>query len=514
MIHKVKTAYLKFALPLAVSTVISITSFAQLPEDALRLSWLPQSGTARNQALGGVMGSLGGDITATFVNPAGLGFYKTNELVFSPGFNFLTNKADFRGTQAKESKGSFNLGTSGIVLGFPGRGNKSSAMSIAVNRTANFNNSLTYRGSNDFSSFSEQFAAELAGSGIDIGTPNLEQTNLSLGTKMAIYTYLIDTATINGSRQVIGLPEYLASRDQETNIVTKGGVTEIALGLASNSNDRFYIGGTLGLPIVNYSRRSSFTESDPTTNPNNGFDYANFTESTTTRGVGVNLKAGMIFKPVEALRIGLAVHTPTLYGLRDTYTSTMTTASEDFPVATVSSELFTGNAPAQYDYDLVTPWKLLLSGSYVFGENEDVTKQRGFISADVEYISYKGNSFKSAANSTDVSYYNDINNTIDQVYNSNFNVKVGGELKFETIMARAGFAHYGNPYADKELKAGRNFASAGVGYRDKGLFLDLTYVYAMQNDVNFPYRLSDKANTFAQTKINGGTIMLTAGIKF
>ena len=46
------------------------------PEDALRYSFYPQNGSARNLAIGGAMGSLGGDITATYVNPAGLGFYK------------------------------------------------------------------------------------------------------------------------------------------------------------------------------------------------------------------------------------------------------------------------------------------------------------------------------------------------------------------------------------------------------------------------------------------------------
>ena len=68
-------------------------TFSQIPEDAIRYSWFPQMGTARNMAIGGAMGSLGGDLTAAHVNPAGLGFYKTSELVLSPGFNFLNNKS-------------------------------------------------------------------------------------------------------------------------------------------------------------------------------------------------------------------------------------------------------------------------------------------------------------------------------------------------------------------------------------------------------------------------------------
>lgn len=510
-----KISAIKTLLPSLLLLLISLSTYAQFPEDALRLSWLTQSGTARNQAIGGAAGSLGGDITSTFVNPAGLGFYKTNELVLSPGFSYLNSKGEYRGTNASDKNGSFNLGTTGIVLGFQGQQpRKTSALSIAVNRTANLNSRVFYKGTNDYSSFSEQFAEELANSGIDIGTPNLELTSLSLGTKMAIYNFLIDTATINGNTQVVGLPEFLASRNQEASIRTIGGVTEIALGIASNSNDKFYIGGTLGLPIVNYERRTFFRESDPTT-VQNDFDYATFDEMTTVKGVGVNAKVGMIFKPVESLRIGLAVHTPTLYGLRDTYTSTMTAATEGYNgISTVSSEIFTGDAPAQYDYNLVTPWKFLMSGSYIFGEIEDVTKQKGFLTADVEYISYKGNSFQSAESNNDASYYSGINSTIDQIYKGSFNVKVGGELKFQTFMARAGYAHYGNPYADAELNASRSLISGGVGYRDKGIFLDLTFVYAMQSDVNFPYRLGDKANTFANLKSNGVNAVVTAGFKF
>jgi len=70
-----------------------------------------------------------------------------------------------------------------------------------------------------------------------------------------------------------------------------------------------------------------------------------------------------------------------------------------------------------------------------------------------------------------------------------------------------------SPYNDKELKGSKMFISGGLGYRDAGFFVDLTYIYGIQKDVNFPYRLPDKANTFAAVKGTGGNIMLTVGIK-
>src|SRR5688500_10885632 len=203
---------------------ITGSASAQAPEDVLRYSWFGQNGTARNQAAGGVMGSLGGDITATFVNPAGLGLYKTNEVVLTPGYQFLRSKTNFRETEAADKKNGFNLGPSGFVFGSSGEnGNwKGKAISLAVTRTANFSNNIFYKGENNASSYSEQFAAEVANSRIDIGDVTGSE-NLSLGARMAAYTYLIDTATLNGETQVIGLPELVGNTMQQNTINTRGG---------------------------------------------------------------------------------------------------------------------------------------------------------------------------------------------------------------------------------------------------------------------------------------------------
>jgi hypothetical protein len=52
-------------------TLVSIEVHAQKPEDAIRLSWLSPGGSARQQAIGGAMVSLGGDISSKILNPAG-----------------------------------------------------------------------------------------------------------------------------------------------------------------------------------------------------------------------------------------------------------------------------------------------------------------------------------------------------------------------------------------------------------------------------------------------------------
>ncbi len=503
--------------------LLSLTNslLAQIPEDAIRLSWTTPSGTARHQAIGGAMGSLGGEITSVYVNPAGLGLYKTGEIVFSPGLSLLKSKSSFRGTDAAtERNARFNFGTSGVVWGQSNGYGKwtSSAFSFAVNRTANFNNTTYYRGENNATSFSEAFAAELSNSGLSID--DVRNSNLSLGTKMAVYTYLIDTATLSGQLQVVGRPEYLPNRNQELQTISKGGITELTFGAAANMEDKLYIGGSFGVPILNYSRERRFVESDPTSDTSNEFGYSRFEEDYSVKGLGVNARLGIIFKPVDYVRLGFAVHTPTLYGLKDEYGGKMVTDVErlfgpnDKGVDSIASDYYFGNNTESFKYDLISPWKILLSASYVFHESEDVTMQRGFITADVEYITHKSSKFTSADENGDDSYYKGVNSAIKEEYKNAFNFRVGGELKFKTIMTRLGFAMFGNPYKESELKARRMNISGGLGYRNRGVFVDLTYVHSLNKDVNFPYRLSDRENTFAEINDRNGNLLLTVGFKF
>ena len=509
--------------------------FAQTPEDALRMSWITPSGTARHQAIGGAMGSLGGEITSTFVNPAGLGFYKTSEFVFSPGYRFTKTKGSFRGSDAMSlaNANNFNFGTTGIVLGWSDRNSKwkSKAFSFAVNRTANFKKDIFYSGANDYSSWTENSTNEFFNYYVQQKNANptikdaaivdnaLADGNISLPTKMALYTYLVDIDSAGGQKKIISRAEEVGLVNQSNRIQTKGGITEVALGFAANMDDKLYIGGSLGLPIVNYERESLFTESDATGNTASKFNYFSYKENFTSKGVGINGKLGLIFKPKEFVRLGFAIHTPTLYGLKDTYSSKMVTDVENrFAPAngldSVNSTIFTGNAPNEFKYNLTSPWKFIVSGSYVFREVEDVTKQKGFITADIEYTNYKWSSFATAQQDTNASYYKGVNSDVKAAYKGVFNFRVGGELKFKTIMTRLGFAYYGRPYNDKVLKARQMYLSGGLGYRNKGMFIDLTYVQQLNKDVNFPYRLSSpRQNTFATLKENGGNIMLTVGFK-
>ena len=444
--------------------------------------------------------------------------------VLTPGFFLTNNKAKFRDTDSKNKINSFGFGPTGWVFGFSNRDNpqKSSAVSIAITQAANFNNEIHYKGLNNFSSSSEQFAEEFAKSGLSIDEVLSSNSRFPYTSAPALYTYLIDTVTIGGVIQVKGAPEYILDAgqalQQEMLKKTKGGIYEVAVGFAHNSQDKWFIGATIGIPMVNYESNTVFKESDTSSNTSNHFKQFEYSDNFTTKGTGVNAKIGIIYRPQDYIRLGLAIHTPTYMFLKDTRTTSFTTAVEN-PIAAfnTTSQTFTNGQPGEAKYIQSTPFKAIISASYVFREVKDVSKQKGFISADIEYVHHKGSRFSSdneTVTEDEKIYYKALNKVVKKDYKGNFNFRVGGELKFKIIMARLGFAYYGNPYKDAAYKASRMLLSGGLGYRNKGFFIDLTYVHAISKDVSFPYRLQDRPNTYASLKQQTGNIVATVGLKF
>jgi hypothetical protein len=515
---------MKKILFFSIAAMAATHSFAQEPADALRFSWTVPNGTARHQAIGGAMGSLGGDITATFGNPAGLGFYKTSDGVITPAYRFGTNRSRFLNNREVDRDGKLEFGTTGFVFGGGTNGKaKSVALSLAFNTTANFRSDILYRGINKQSSYSQKFLEEINNANIKDG--NIVASDFYYGTSLAFNTFWIDTigGGTNGNFQFQSRAAKLLSTGliQEQKVENRGGIYEGALGLAANVNDKVFLGGSLAIPYLNYKRESSFTEADATNNAANQFDFATFRESLQTKGAGINLKLGAIYKPSESWRLGLAFHTPTVYSLTDYFTYEVTTNTENYKgIYTDFSKDYTGGNKAATEYLHVTPYKAIGSISYVLREIQDVRKQKGFLTADVEYVNYKASSYiadtEEDVDATDQkTYYKDLNKAINEAYKGAFNFRVGGELKFTTIMVRAGAAYYGNPY--KSISGGKGDKlnlSGGLGYRNKGFFVDLTYVHSQVADIHTPYRLQSAPFPTAKIKSTTGNVVASVGFKF
>ena len=493
-------------------------AYAQEPADALRYSRLTQGGTARNQAIGGAGASLGGEFSSLFINPAGLGFYKTNDFAFTPSYSLKNYKSDYLGAHNTSSNNNFNLGASGFLFSAPAENKpiRSITFALGVNRAADFNGHVYYKGQNSNSTYSEKYLEELVND--NVTDPNTAANNYPYGSSLAFNTFLIDTlqaadGSLAGYRTQVNPSQGLL---QENTINTSGGITDFALGAGVNLKDKWFFGGTVTFPFLNYQRESYYKESDLSSDNNNNFNYFESNETLRTKGVGINAKVGVIFKPIDYVRLGLAIHTPTFFQLTDTYSAEVVTDLEGYGGSGVkhqSSVDLTGSK-LESKYNLTTPLRIIASASYVIREDADVQRQKGFITADVEYVNYKSSSF-SAVDNTDGSsandYYSSLNTTIDNLYKSAINIRLGGEVKLNTVMLRLGGAYYGNPY--KNEKADLFKVSGGLGYRNKGMFIDLTYVYTLNKDINYPYLLQDKTNVPAYIKNTGGNIVATLGFK-
>lgn len=496
---------------LVFSLFLTTISYAQLPEDALRYSWLTPNGTARSTAFGGALTALGGDLQSVFVNPAGLGQFKTSELVLTPGFNFSNNKANYLGTADKDNKSGMSFGTSGFVFGSPRW-----QFGLAISRTANFKSELAYNGVNNQSSYSEKYLEELINN--NVTDPNLAARDFPYGPSLAINTYLVEP-DLDGNGNATGYYSLATPNTgvkQEQVISTSGGMTSFGLSASRNFNDKFFIGGSFTLDYLNYKRDQTFRESDNTSNASNNFNYFSAQETLETTGQGITLRIGLLYKPIETIRLGLAVHTPTFYNMKDVYTTTVRTDLEGYAG---QGELFQSStdlvgSPGQYQYSFNNPLRVMAGFAFVLREEKDITRQRGFLSLDVEYLNYGSSTFKDETYSSSNSYFSDLNATIKDIYKNALNVRVGGELKFNIWMVRAGFGYFANPYKDPELKGNKMNLSGGFGYRNKGIFADLTYIHQLAKDGFYPYRLESGFYAPVTTRSGIGNVVATVGFKF
>jgi hypothetical protein len=518
ILHR-KKLIMKRVLLFAALTMAFTGMKAQEPADALKFSWYVPGGSARTQAVGGAMGSLGGDLTSLFVNPAGLAFYKTGDLVLSPSFLSGKSRSQYLGSKTDDDYCRLTWGTTGVVMGTGSNGkkNRNFAFALALNKTMDFNSGFSYMGQNFQSSYSQKYLEEIG----NIKDGNVVAGSFPYGSSLAFNTFWIDTVG-GGSQgnfqfQSRSLPLLSQGLLQANSVQTKGGVTEFALGGGAQLSEKFMIGATFSVPIVFYEKDVEFVEEDPTDDPGNKFNFARVEENLVTRGYGFNVKAGLIYKPQEFWRLGLAFHSPTFYSLNDKYNVTVTTHTDQYKGEQyISTEDITG-AESKFEYFYWNPYRVIGSISYVFREIENVTRQRGFITADVEYVNHKASSFFAGeeSSSADETYLKSVNTAINNAYKGAFNFRVGGELKFTTIMVRAGAAFYGNPYQDIAGEYGQKVNySGGLGYRNKGFFIDLTYVHSKTQDGNFAYRLASVPNQIARVKNTQHNILATVGFKF
>jgi hypothetical protein len=502
-------------------TGFSLVAFAQTEFDALRYSALSPQGTARSMGFGNALGSVGGDFSSLSVNPAGIGIYRSSEIMFTPVIKFNSSTSTYGGTNNQnQSFGDnitrFSVNNVGVVFTKAEKGRRYSksnwkavSFGFGINRVADFNRRYTYQGYNNTSSFSENFVAD-ANQNYGYYQANGRLPDNSYGS-LGYNTYLVDTGGLFGNPNGFGtIVQWDKGTIQRKSVTEKGGISEMALSFGGNYKEKLMLGATVGIPILKYVQETSFTETNTLPYAQDPlFGSFTYNQNLTTTGLGINLKLGFIYKINDYIRIGGAFHTPTAYSLIDNTDYSVTSDTRDLKPDYYNAQgaISSYGISQNFNYSLTTPWRAIGSVTGMLGKI-------GFVTADYEYVDYTSLRYHMGVDYKD--YEAAVNQQIKNTFKSASNIRAGVELRFDQIAVRGGFGYYGNPYQDKNLGTERYDFSAGLGFRFEHSYIDLAYVHSQYTNQDQPYvsPYSNVAVPTANVKNGNNNIALTLGFKF
>ncbi len=499
-----------------ITTAIS----AQNRFDALRYSQNFYEGSARSMAMGNAFTSLGGDLGTLSINPASSAIYKYSEFLFTPSIVFNNSNSTYQSHNSSESMTKFGVSSLGYVSYFntSKRSNKLMNLnfSVAINKLNNYNSRFYASGTTTNSSWLSDVANSAAGiqsSQLDIqnvgDTYPYYNSGASWKAILAWNSNLLDRLP-DSDQDYIGATEKISGTtivvagplDQKFLRERTGGVSEFVLNFGGNISNKFYFGASLDVQTVQYSDFQKYSEFAVTTSlfPSK-FDNFSHTYRLNTSGAGVNAKIGMIYTPVKGLRLGASIASPTFMSLTDEWDESIKAHYSDGYNQSILSPL------GQYEYIVITPMRVNLGISYVFGKY-------GAISADYEGVDYSSAKMKATESYDDT--FNEENDLIAQDFVFANNLRLGIELRPVTSFAlRAGYAFYQNP--EKDFGFDTKYLSLGAGFRTKsGLFADLGVQrrlvqnegFSLYNDI--PGHLAPRGTS----DYSGWKVLLSLGFRF
>lgn len=532
----------RIILPAIILAIPAIAS-AQSPVQADALSQQELRGTARFMGMGGAFTALGGDLSTLGQNPAGIGVYTRSDVGITLDINMRGYKTETANGINKDNQtkafvnnlayvGAMNL--DGALRTFNwgvSYGRKTSFDHI----TRGYNNPVNTSLTNYIAAFSNGYSPNDLGFDGSNFNPYYD-TDCDWLSILAYNSYLINPT---GSNNYSGL--YVPGRtvsDAMYTVRESGYVDEYNIDLGGNVSDLVYWGIGVGINDLSYFRYSDYSESMENANivsgnylttGNAGYNLANDQH---IWGSGWNVKLGLIFRPINELRIGLAVHTPTWYSLNHSYL-----ASVDYSYYNPHVPEVEGTNPMQgheytetadYSSKLNSPWRLMFG---VAG----VIDNRAIISLDYERMFYDSMTTQRQSGYYYTSFESatDVNDAIDQYYQGANIVRVGLEYRVTPQLSlRLGYnAQTSNVRKDAEdgmyevMTSGTDPSysfgkttqniTAGIGYRYKAWYIDAAYVYKNRKSTFHAYTDFDgNIAPSASVTDNFNSIVLSTGFKF
>lgn len=485
------------------SLIISFTFFnlsAQNITDVIRYSNVEFGATGRAIGTGSSFSAIGADFSLIGSNPAGLAAFRKSELTLTPSFSYIntdasiTTDSDVSESDKKIGVGLENFGLA-FVRKYRSKKMKTLNFGMGINRIASFGKNISYSGSTT-GSISDRWLELAQGFEPDELAQDPFEAGLALNA---------DVIYQNGNTGARGYEsDYQGFGSRELNksqtINQKGYISEFAIALGSNFNDKLYVGGMLGLPILLFEEEKIYNEED-LNNEIDFFETIEFQENLSAAGVGVNFKLGIIYRLNQKLRFGLAGHTATVYDIEEDFS---TSIDYVFRQPDFSPQGLQESPLGNFEYSLKTPWRLSGSVGSIIG-------RRGFVSAEVEYVDY-GNSqfnFQSEAGS-EIARQERLNDEIANDLNSALNIRFGGEWTYDIFRFRAGVNLLG---AITDDLGDRMIYNAGLGLRKNSFFMDLGYRLSFDKDSFYAYQTQLSSSQQIEQDAINNSLVLTLGFK-
>lgn len=504
---------------------------AQTHYDANRLMQTDLNGTARFVGMGGAMSALGGDISTMGTNPAGIGIYRSNDAMVSFGFNRTNSESNFYGNQMNDGRTQGSFDNAGLVYSMK-IGNKTALRYVNFgfnyHKAKGFNRRMLMGGEylNGVSQ-TDQMANQANGLPADeFGRKDVWDVNgigwLSILGWEGFLIY--EDEKSDKKHQYVGFPStslpYGDFRSKE-----RGGVNSYDINISFNIEDRTYLGFTLGIYDVDYTRRTWYRE---------GFDYVegigdrsfytldNYFQTT---GVGLDFKFGLIVRPFadSPFRVGFSFHTPTLYHLKDYAEATLLSDISDLkePETVKQYDVYTPEGGILTEYDIVTPWKYNVSLGHTVGNYLA-------LGAEYEYSNYG----KAKVRDYDGNRMEEPDGVFMNQLKGVHTVRAGIEYKpLPQLALRVGYNHstasmdrgaykvlpFEGPNSvrtDTEYANTRavNSCMAGIGYRGKMFYVDFAYQWKMFHEDFYPFENVDMMST--DVKNTRHQALLTVGVRY
>ncbi len=504
---------------------------AQGEMDAFNLSYYGLKGTARSVSMGGAFGALGGDISAIAINPAGIGVYTKSEVVTTLNFTNTSTKTTLYENSKKEDRFKFafdNLAFVGVV---PINSDVAPLLNFgfSYNRLQSFDREVSLAGSFLKQSQSDYFANRVKG--IPENDLKLSARPFDRGSDywmgaLAYNTWIINpTSADNSQYKYNSVLKDLTnpSVDNSQYVRERGYVDSYDFNMGTTFADMLSAGVTLSVTDLNYNITSLYSESFyEGSNKNSTVSY-NYDNWMTTKGSGWQVKAGLIFKPIQELRIGVSYHSPTWYEMTDTYSVQMESFKNGARWGFVDSYNERDNTNTYTDYKFRTPdqWTFSLAG---------IIAKKAILSLDYELTNYSNMNLQDPNGRG----YSDENQDIKQDFKNSSTLRVGGEFRFTPqFTGRVGYMWQQSPVKDlliNDSKTGGKHTAAtagtithyslvgdshyftyGLGYKfTPSFYTDVAFVMQNRTDDWYSFGGADKA----ELKTNAFSGLLTVGYKF